>query len=158
MRFSNGEERQFERVCGKAVGSVMILPLLDANTILLVREYGAGVHDYVLGFPKGAIHHHEELLQTANRELMEEVGYGAHKLTVLRQFSASPSYFTSMMNLVLAEDLYVKSSIGDEPEALEVIAWRLDQIDSLLQHPEFHEARSIAALLLLERQLAQKRT
>ena len=156
LRFGNGEERQFERICGKAAGgAVMIVPLLNADTVLLIREYGAGIGDYVLGFPKGAVAAGEDLLQTANRELLEETGYGAGRLTVLCQFSASPSYFNSMMHLVLAEDLYTVAERppGDEPELLTAIPWRLDQIDQLLQQPEFHEARSIAALLLLERRL-----
>jgi len=82
---------------------------------------------------------------------MEETGYGAKKLTHLRQMSLSPAYFNAMMQLVLAEDLYPKKLIGDEPEPIEIVPWKFSEIDSLLKHPEFHESRSIAALLLLER-------
>ena len=60
-----------------------------------------------------------------------------------------------MMHIVLAKDLYPKKLEGDEPEAIEVIPWKISNIDALLRHPEFHEARSIAALLLLERNLVK---
>lgn len=154
LRFANGEERCYERICGHAAkGSVLIIPLLDAQTVLLIREYAAGVDDFVLGFPKGALDAGEDLLQTANRELMEEVGYGSHKLTPLKSVSASPGYLTSMMAVVLAEDLYPESLPGDEPEPIEVIPWKLNAVDELLAHPEFHEARSQAALLQLIRWL-----
>ena len=152
LRFSNGQERHFERIHGRGNGSVMIVPMLDNETILLVREYSAGVDEYVLGFPKGAVEQDEDLLATAERELKEEVGYGAHDMWVIACYSASPGYLRSMMHIIVAKDLYRAPIPGDEPEPMAVIPWRLDCIDDLLADPEFHEARSVAALLLLERQ------
>ena len=55
LTFSNGEQRQYERMLGSGSGAVMIVPMLDANTMLLVREYCAGTHSYELGSPKGLI-------------------------------------------------------------------------------------------------------
>lgn len=152
LHFSNGEERKFERIRGKLNGAVMIVPLLDRDTILLIREYAAGVEDYVLAFPKGAVENGEDLYATANRELMEEVGFGAKHFEYLAKWSTSPNYMTSMMHIVLAQELYPQRLLGDEPEPIEVIPWKLNQVDSLLSHPQFHEARSVAALLLLQRQ------
>lgn len=74
LRFSNGEERCFERLRSSGFGAVMIIPLVDAETLLLIREYGAGVDDYTLGFPKGLIDEGETPRMAANRELQEEVG------------------------------------------------------------------------------------
>ncbi len=150
LRFSNGEERHFERIHGWAHGSVMIVPMLDDKTILLIREYAAGVGEYILGFPKGAIDPDEDLLITANRELKEEVGYGANDIIPISKFSASPGYFTSVMQLVIAKDLYPEKLEGDEPEPIEVVPWSLEKVDELLEHPEFYEARSMAALLLIQ--------
>src|SRR3990167_4311460 len=98
LRFSNGEERHFERICGHGHGSVMIVPMLNKETILLVREYGVGVDDYVLGFPKGAIEKDEDPLSTAAREIKEEVGYGANHFSLIATLSASPGYLHSMMH------------------------------------------------------------
>ena len=151
LKFSNGEARCYERICGRSTGSVMIVPLLDSLTILLIREYCAGVDSYLLGFPKGAIEYNEDVALAANRELMEEVGYGANKLTQIGRFTASPGYMDAMMDIFLAQDLYPRVEEGDEPEPIEVIPWSLAEIDKLLAHPEFHEARSIAALLMVAR-------
>lgn len=150
LQFSNGEQRKFERVCGPQHGSVMIIPMLDDETILLVREYAAGVDDYILGFPKGLVESSEGFIVTANRELMEEIGYGAKKLTIIGKFSASPGYFTGFMTVVLAQNLYEKRIPGDEPEPIEVVPWKLNNLSALMKHPEFYEARSIAAFYLLE--------
>ncbi|OGO90615.1 MAG: ADP compounds hydrolase NudE [Coxiella sp. RIFCSPHIGHO2_12_FULL_42_15] len=156
LRFSNGEERCYERVQGGARGSVLIVPLLDAETMLLIREYAAGVDDYLLAFPKGAIASGEDALSTAQRELQEEAGYGATTLTLLGRVSAAPGYMSSMMDIVLAQELYPAEAVGDEPEPIEVIPWQLNKVDALITHPAFHEARSLAALLLLERHLRRE--
>ncbi len=151
LKFSNGEERHFKRICGRAAGSVMIVPMLDQDTVLLIREYSAGLHDYILGFPKGAVEIGEDYLNTALRELKEEAGYGAADLEIVARLSASPGYLHSVMHIVVAKGLYEERIEGDEPEPIEVIPWKLKNIDDLLANPEFHEARSVAALLLIER-------
>lgn len=149
LRFSNGEERHYERLLGRATGSVMVVPVLNDDTILLVREYGAGVEQYTLGFPKGAMEAGEDLLESANREIKEEVGYGARDLHLAKKVCLSPGYMESSSHIVIARDLYECREPGDEPEPIEVVPWKLDQVDKLLTHPEFFEARSIAALFLL---------
>jgi len=156
LRFSNGEERHFERIHGWPYGSVMIVPMLDKQTLLLIREYAAGVGEYVLGFPKGAIDPTEDLYATTNRELKEEVGYGANEIIPIAKFSASPGYYTSVMQIVIARGLYEEKLEGDEPEPLEVVPWSLDNMDALLEHPEFYEARSVAALLLVAKNYNDK--
>ena len=153
LRFSNGHEGHFEKISGRLPGAVMIIPMLDDNTFLLIREYAAAAGKYTLGFPKGAMDHGEDVLETANRELMEEVGYGAHELKHLTQWSLSPAYFNASMDIVLAKNLYPQKMEGDEPEPIEVIPWKISDIDALLAHPEFHESRSVAAVLLLEREI-----
>lgn len=149
LRFENGQERIFERILGRSKGSVMVIPMLDDQTVLLVREYGAAMNDYYLAFPKGVIDSNETPEQAANRELKEEVGYGANKLTRLKPMSSSPGYFGKPMLLLLAQDLYRESLPGDEPEQIEVVPWRLDNLDELMARDEFCESRSIAAILMI---------
>lgn len=148
LRFSNGEERLYERMKSGARGAVLIVPVKDEE-VLLIREYAAGTDRYELAFPKGLIDPGEDMLQAANRELMEEVGYGANELTHMRTMSIAPGYFTHQTHAVLARDLYPATAEGDEPEPIEVVPWPLQDIDGLLAQEDFTEARSIAALLLL---------
>jgi len=93
IQFSNGVQRNYERLArGRSNGAVLIVPLLDDETVLLIREYSAGVHRYELGLPKGKVDVGESFLEAANRELKEEVGYGARQLHHLSTFSLAPSY------------------------------------------------------------------
>ncbi|GAB2687952.1 ADP compounds hydrolase NudE [Aliiglaciecola aliphaticivorans] len=155
LEFSNGATRQFERMAGSGSGAVMIVPFIDPETILLIREYAAGTHSYQLGFPKGLIDPGESPLEAGNRELKEEAGYGANSLKEIHTVSMAPTFFDAKMNILLAQDLYECRLEGDEPEPLEVIPWSIHDIDTLLAREDFIEARCIAALFLVQKYLAQ---
>ena len=149
IQFSNGTLRNYERLArGNPGGAVLIVPMLDVETVLLIREYSAGVHRYEVGLPKGKTDAGESFLEAANRELKEEVGFGARKLHHLSSFSLAPSYLEHTTEIVIAQDLYAEKLPGDEPEELEVIPWKLCKINDLLASGECTEARSIAALFM----------
>ncbi len=149
LEFSNGQTRTFQRIVGTAQGAVMIIPMLDDETLLLTKEYAAGMERYELAFPKGHIEKGEEVLTAANREIQEEVGYAAHHLELLTSVSVAPGYLLHTTHIVLAQDLYPQRRPGDEPETIEVIPWKLRDMDELLTREDFTEARSIAALYLV---------
>lgn len=155
LAFANGSRRTYERVPGGA-DSVLIVPLLDAETLLLIREYGAGSERYELGLPKGVVEQGEDPLSAANREIQEEIGYGARDLRIIDRLSLVPGYIQHHTLIVLARDLYPQTLPGDEPETIEVVPWRLDALDDLLAREDFDEARSIAALLLALRLLERE--
>lgn len=148
LEFSNGEERKFERMAGSGRGAVMIVPFINDHEFLLVREYAAGTHSYQLGFPKGLIDPGETAIIAANRELKEEVGYGAKQLTPLHSVSMAPAFFDAKMDIFIAQDLYAERLLGDEPEPMEVIPWSINNSEALLAREDFIEARCIAALFL----------
>lgn len=150
LTFSNGVEREYERMQGSGRGAVMIVPMLDQDTMLLVREYCAGSHSYELGFPKGLIDPGEVALEAANRELKEEIGYGANELIYMRKVSMAPAFFSASMDIFLAKDLYEQWLKGDEPEPLDIVPWKLSDYKNLLAQSDFNEARSIAALMLIK--------
>ncbi|MFN7136855.1 MAG: ADP compounds hydrolase NudE [Thermomonas sp.] len=156
LEFSNGERRLYERLHSRGQGAVAVVPMLDAQTVLLVREYAAGVHRYELGLVKGRIDAGETPEQAANRELMEEAGYGARDLRVLRRLTLAPTYMSHQTHLVLARDLYPQRLPGDEPEELEVVPWKLADLGQLVLREEFSEGRSIAALFVVREWLEQQ--
>ncbi len=147
--FSNGQQRTYERLSQSSHRAVMIIPMLDEETFLLVKEYSVGIDAYTLSFPKGQVEKQEDMFVGANRELMEEVGKGAHSYEYLKDLMLSPNYMTNSISVVIASDLYDKKLEGDEPEPLVVVPWKLSNIDELLEREDFLESRSITALLLL---------
>ena len=153
LRFSNGVETRYERLLGSAAGAVLIVAMPDPETVLLVREYAVGVDRYELGFPKGRIEPGEDALETANRELREETGFGARDCRLLMSLTVAPGYFGHVTHVILATDLVEDPIEGDEPEPVETVPYRLDDMNTLLARDDFTEARSIAALFLVRERL-----
>ncbi len=157
LEFSNGVRRTYERMSGSGRGAVIIVPMIDADTVLLIREYSAGLHRYELGLPKGRLERGEDVIEGANREIKEEVGYGARQLQIINVLSLAPTYMSHLTHVVLAEDLFEERLEGDEPELLEVVPWKLDNLHELVLREDCSEGRSIAALFIA-REFLSKRT
>ena len=148
LQFSNGATADYERLLSPPQGAVLIIPFISDDEVLLIREYGAGVERYELTLPKGRIEQDEPIIEAANREIKEEVGYGAHKLNHFKSVSLSPGYINHTTHLVIAQDLYEEQHQGDEPEPIEVVPWNIDRLWELSQQDDFTEARTIAALYM----------
>lgn len=156
LEFSNGEKRTYQRLCTHGLGAVIVVAMLDDETVLLVREYAAGLHHYELGLVKGRIDPGETILEGAQRELKEEAGYGANSLIELTALSLAPGYMTHVTHVVLARDLYAEKLQGDEPEELEIVPWPITDLHTLVQRPDCTEGRSIAALYIARDHLQQE--
>src|SRR3989337_1478185 len=103
--------------CGNCVG---ILPFVDPDTVLLIRQYR-----YVAGRPTwemttGGVHAGESLDQAAQRELAEEAGYRAGRLVPVSTFHTSKSVVDETAHLFLAEDLVKVETAPDATEFIEV--------------------------------------
>lgn len=157
LEFSNGQQAEFERIKANAGLAVMVAAITQEHEILLVREYAAGTEQYELQLPKGIVESEEDSLVAANRELAEETGFAARSLKKLKTIKVSPGYFKHDTDLVLATGLYPHQlTSGDEPEPPQLVKFPLAQVDELLNRADFAEARSIAGLLMVLRELDGK--
>lgn len=156
LRFSNGTEVEYERLGGTGRDAVLVMPLLNDDTLLMIREYCVGTERYELGFVKGKIDADETLADTAQRELREEIGYGAIEMTLLKSVSVTPGYSKFQTHLFLATGLFEEKLQGDEPEELEIVYWPVADLMKLLEQEDFSDARSQLAVYLLNDYLREK--
>ena len=73
IKFDN-QILDYEIISGTGSGAVLIVPILG-DEIIFIKEYAAAVDDYMITLPKGKIDDGEQLIEAANRELQEEVGF-----------------------------------------------------------------------------------
>jgi len=157
LEFENNQIRHFERITSAIKGAVMVVAINDKNEVALVKEYAVGSEQYEWTLPKGAIDAGEEPVDAANRELAEEIGLAAKRLTPLTTLKIAPAYFKFKTWVVLAQDLYEKKLEGDEPEVLGLSWHSLEDIAGLVQQDDFSEARSIASLFMAKQYLDKKK-
>lgn len=153
LQFSNGTQVVYERLLGNPNGAVLIIPMLDAETMLLIREFGGGVGRYELGFPKGKIDPGESWKEASLRESQEEIGHLPSEVKLLDSVSLAAGYMTHHTHIVLATGLTPQVAEGDEPEPLEVVPWKIADWQGLITHPDFSEGRAYAALMLVLKEL-----
>ncbi|MDX1609897.1 MAG: ADP compounds hydrolase NudE [Halofilum sp. (in: g-proteobacteria)] len=158
LRFANGREVRFEKLVSRGFGAVLVVPVTDSRSVLLVREYAVGVDRYEVSLPKGRVEPGEDMLAAANRELMEEVGVGARRMEPVTGLTLAPGYLGHVTEVILARDLDPQSLPGDEPEPPEVVEWPLDDLPGLLARDDCTEARTLAALYIVRDLIAGEET
>ena len=153
LRFANGAERIYERLPAVGQPAVIVAALNDRDEVMLIREYAAGFHENQLTLPKGAAEPGETLEEAANRELKEEIGFGAGRIEALKKLNLAPGHMGFTITVMLARGLYPERLPADEPELPEVVPWPLARLEELLTSDDFAEARAVAALYLVQRRL-----
>ena len=137
--------------CGNCVG---ILPFVDPDTVLLIRQYR-----YVAGrptweMPTGGVHAGESLEDAAQRELGEEIGYRAGWLTRVSTYHTSKSIMDETANLFLAEGLTRLSLPPDDTEFIEVRPFPFAEALRMVLSGEVLDGMTIIAVLLASRRRA----
>jgi len=108
-------------------GAVMIIPLLDAEHVLLERQFRYPLGRSVVEFPAGKIDPGEPPFACARRELLEETGYTARRWSYLGGLHNAIAYSDEKIEIFLAEDLDRNGNATlDAGETLEVFEapWR----------------------------------
>src|SRR3954468_11452289 len=147
VRLPDGGTAQREYV--QHPGAVIIIPMLDADTVLMERQfrYAVGKHFYEL--PAGKIERGEEPLATAQRELIEECGYTAASWRHLATLHPCVGYSDERFELYLARDLTHVGRALDEGEFLDVIPMTIDEIRSAVIDGRITDVKVVAGLAWL---------
>jgi len=132
---------------------VAIVPVHANGDVILVRQYRLATGGVILEVPAGGVDQGESFREAAQRELSEEVGLRAGRLVQLADFYVSPGFLTERVISFLATELTDAPGEADEDEDIVVVRMPLGEAVAMVEHGEFHDAKSIASLLLAERRI-----
>ncbi len=150
LRSQEDGKRYTREICVHP-GAVVILPIADDDTVLMIRNYRYTVGEYLLELPAGTLEPGEDPINCAGRELLEETGYLAGKLTHLASFYASPGILTEKMHTYVATRLKHQTNDLDEGEEIELIPMKFDACIDAIRTGEIIDSKTIATLLMYER-------
>ncbi|HEX4883511.1 MAG TPA: acylphosphatase [Casimicrobiaceae bacterium] len=137
-------------------GAVLVVPMLDADTLVVERQFRYPGNRVFVEFPAGKLDAGETPLDTARRELREEAGYEAASWTRLGQVHTVLSYSTEAIDLWLAEGLTHVGEAPDDGEFLEVLTMRYADLVAAADAGSITDVKTIAALYHLERRRAAR--
>jgi ADP-ribose pyrophosphatase len=129
-----------------------VLPFLDPETVLLVRQYRYVARGVYWEMPTGGVHPGESLEAAAQRELREEVGYTAARLVPLPSYHTSKSVVDETAFLFWAEGLTPAPSPPDETEFIEIRPVAFAETLRMVEVGEIKDSMTVIAVLHVARQ------
>jgi ADP-ribose pyrophosphatase len=127
-------------------GAVVVLPILDEQRIVMIRNYRYTVEEELWELPAGTREPDESPIETARRELEEEAGYRPGRMTPLVEFYTSPGILDERMHAYVATEL---TPIGQNLQGSEQISVKVldtERVRSMLANGEFCDGKTIAVL------------
>jgi 8-oxo-dGTP pyrophosphatase MutT (NUDIX family) len=144
FRYDEGEVAEREVVAHP--GAVAVVAH-DGERLFLVRQPREAVGEAdLLELPAGKLDEEGEgPLETAQRELAEEIGKGARSWSRLTSFYTSPGFADEECHVYLATDLYDRSADADENERIEIVEVPLTELDAVIE--QCRDSKSLVGLL-----------
>jgi ADP-ribose pyrophosphatase len=134
-------------------GAVAVLALLDNGNLVLERQFRYAPQREFIELPAGKIDHGEDILHTAQRELLEETGYTAREWTHLATTWPCIGYADERMEYFLARGLTLQDRQLDEGEFLEVFELPLSEAMEWVRQGKINDSKTIVGLFWLEKTL-----
>ena len=137
----------------KHPGAVCCIPILPDGKIDLIKQYRYAVKEQMIEIPAGKLDQNETPEKCALRELEEEIGYKANKLTLLGNIHPAIGFTDEKMWLYLADDLVKTKQSLDADEFLEPIPTKLDDAVKMVWNGQITDVKTIIGILWAQKML-----
>jgi ADP-ribose pyrophosphatase len=137
-------------------GSVVVLPVFPDGRILMIRQYRHAVKQYLWELVAGRKDAGENFVQGAHRELREETGYRARRMTKLLDLFPSPGFISENMMIFLAEGLTKGEAHPEEDEKITQRVFTLSEAERWIRSGKIRDSKSVAGILYYAQTIAKK--
>ncbi len=136
-------------------GAVAVVPLLDGDRVVLVRQFRTAARAVTLEIPAGTLEPGEDPARAAQRELQEEIGYRPGELERLVGEYTAPGYTDELIHIYLATGLTPSRLDGDVDEFIDTLTLPLDAALDMVARGEITDGKTLIGLLWVARRLGR---
>lgn len=128
-------------------GAVAIVALDEGNRILLVNQYRTALERVTVEIPAGKLEPGEDPMECARRELEEETGYTAGRISYLIPVATAIGYSDEIIHIFMATDLVAGVAHPDEDEFVASQWMDLSELIDLVLDGRIEDSKTIIAAL-----------
>lgn len=132
----------------KHLGAALIVPFLNRDKVILLRQYRPVIQKYLYELPAGTAEKGESDLTTAKRELIEETGYSAGKMTLMGHIYPVPGYSTEKIAIYKAEKLKPVKYHAEEDEVISLQIVNKATVRKMFKKGQLTDAKTICAFAM----------
>ena len=141
------EGRQVKREMVEHRGAAAMIGFDEKEKIILVKQHRFP-HGYVLEIPAGTLEKGEDPKDCAFREMQEETGYKAKKMSHLLSYYPSIGYNSEIIHCYVATGLVKVSEIQpDNDEFITVVKMDLKKLIGMIKSGKIQDSKTICAVL-----------
>jgi len=144
VRFPSGHVTTLELL--QHPGAAAIVPFVDAEHIVLLRQYRFAIKGQLWEIPAGKLDPGEEPRTCALRELEEETGYRAGRIVATGRVIPAPGFADECIHLFCAYDLVAGETRREPNELIETHHVRLHEALRMIDRGDIVDGKSIAGL------------
>ncbi|WP_146522607.1 NUDIX hydrolase [Stieleria varia] len=146
MTLSGDDGKTYQREVIRHPGAVVLIPVIDRDTVVLIENTRPTVRETLLELPAGTREPGEPAESTAARELIEETGYSAGKLSLVHEFYSAPGICDELMHLYLATELTEGQPDREATEQIQNRVASRDEVVRWIREGKIRDAKSLVGL------------
>lgn len=138
---------EFERLVLETSDWVTVVAVTVDGKIVMVEQYRFGVGELTIEPVAGMVDEHEDSLDAAKRELLEETGFGEGAWRYLGSVQANPAIHNNLCHHWLVEDVvFMQDPTPDSGEAIRVHLMTLDEVKDAIAGGRLKHSLGLSAL------------
>jgi len=144
VRLKNGHFVELETI--RHPGAALIVPFLRPDKIIFLSQFRPVINKFIYELPAGTLQNRESMASCARREIVEETGYRARRITRLGAVYPVPGYSTEKIVIFKAEGLKKAKADPQRDEIIEPKIFSREQVRDYFRRGRIVDAKTICAL------------
>ena len=142
------EHREVRREVIEHPGAAAMLAFDEKGKVLLVKQHRFP-HGYILEIPAGTLEKKEKPIDCAYREIIEETGYEAKKMTKLISYFPSVGYNKEEIHIFVASGTKKKFELKlDNDEFITVVKMDIKKLIGMIKSGKIIDSKTICAVMI----------